>query len=162
MFIHLLVNLQQEWQHQLRSSLHPAVFGLVYKGAHELMSAVLFPPQLESLVLVVLPKIVQSVFAALSDFYTWRLATGIFGRASNVPWAAVSCYVVLSSFGKLTGSNTALDDGPQPLAMVLLHQDLLQLARDHLDHCCALLLAVGAPCRCQSVHDCAIAVEEQR
>ncbi|KAM7183467.1 GPI mannosyltransferase [Naviculisporaceae sp. PSN 640] len=78
-----------EWEHQLRSSLHPAIFGIAYKAAHTLMSALLFPPQLESFVLVVLPKVVQSVFAALGDFYTWRLATAIYGNASNVPWAAL-------------------------------------------------------------------------
>jgi GPI mannosyltransferase 3 len=41
-------------------------------------------------ILVPLPKIIQSVFAALGDFYTWRLATEIYGIESNVPWAAVS------------------------------------------------------------------------
>lgn len=78
-----------EWQHQLRSSLHPAIFGVAYKLAHWLMSA-LFPPSFETFVLEFLPKGIQSVFAALGDFYTWRLATSIFGDESNVPWTAVS------------------------------------------------------------------------
>lgn len=71
-------------------------------------------------------------------------------------------HIAVTNFSKLTRSNIALDDGAQPLAVVLLHQDLFQLARDHLDHCRTLLLAVGAPSRCQSVQDCAAAVEEQR
>ncbi|KAM7197851.1 hypothetical protein V8F33_005343 [Rhypophila sp. PSN 637] len=78
-----------EWDHQLRSSLHPAIFGLAYKASHMLMRTLLFPPQLESFILVVLPKVVQSVFAALGDFYTWRLATSIYGQSGNVPWAAL-------------------------------------------------------------------------
>lgn len=41
-------------------------------------------------ILVPLPKIIQSVFAGLGDFYTWRLAMEIYGMESNVPWAAVS------------------------------------------------------------------------
>ncbi|KAK3333545.1 Alg9-like mannosyltransferase family-domain-containing protein [Cercophora scortea] len=78
-----------EWQHQLRSSLHPALFGLVYKAVHSLMAFMnLFPP-FQSFVLVALPKVVQSIFAALADYYTWRLATEIYGRDSNFPWAAL-------------------------------------------------------------------------
>ena len=78
-----------EWQHQLRSSLHPAIFGVAYKVAHWLMSA-LFPPAFETFVLEGLPKVIQSIFAALGDFYTWQLATSIFGDESNIPWTAVS------------------------------------------------------------------------
>ena len=44
----------------------------------------------KAFVLVALPGVVQSVFAALGDLYTWRLATEIYGVRSNVPWAAVS------------------------------------------------------------------------
>ena len=79
-----------EWQHQLRSSLHPAVFGLAYKAVEGLMSAMsLFPP-FKAVILVALPGALQSVFAALADFYTWKLAMDIYGRESNAPWAAVS------------------------------------------------------------------------
>ncbi|KAK3391764.1 Alg9-like mannosyltransferase family-domain-containing protein [Sordaria brevicollis] len=77
-----------EWQYQLRSSLHPAIFGVAYKAAHWILSAI-FPPALETAALEILPKIIQSVFAALGDFYTWRLATSIFGDESNVPWTAL-------------------------------------------------------------------------
>ncbi|KAK5653101.1 hypothetical protein OQA88_9199 [Cercophora sp. LCS_1] len=78
-----------EWQHQLRSSLHPFIFGLVYKVAYTLMTWMqLFTP-FKAVILVALPGVVQSVFAALGDFYTWRLATQIYGADSNVPWAAL-------------------------------------------------------------------------
>ncbi|KAK3374956.1 Alg9-like mannosyltransferase family-domain-containing protein [Podospora didyma] len=78
-----------EWQHQLRSSLHPAIFGFAYKAAECMMSAMhLFPP-FKAIMLFALPSVVQSVFAALADFYTWKLATHIFGDQSNAPWAAL-------------------------------------------------------------------------
>ena len=54
------------------------------------MSALsLFPP-FRAFILVALPGALQSVFAALGDFYTWKLAMDIYGRESNTPWAAVS------------------------------------------------------------------------
>ncbi|KAK4123929.1 glycosyltransferase family 22 protein [Parathielavia appendiculata] len=78
-----------EWQHQLRSSLHPAIFGLAYKvvdGAMEFLN--LFPP-FRAFILAALPGVLQSVFAALGDFYTWKLAMDMYGRESNAPWAAL-------------------------------------------------------------------------
>jgi phosphatidylinositol glycan class B len=49
----------------------------------------LFPP-FKAFMLVALPGTLQAVFAALGDFYTWKLAMDIYGRESNAPWAAVS------------------------------------------------------------------------
>lgn len=49
----------------------------------------LFPP-FRAFILVALPGALQSVFAALGDFFTWKLAMDIYGRESNAPWAAVS------------------------------------------------------------------------
>ena len=40
-----------------------------------------------------------------------------------------------------------MDVSPQPLAVVLLHKDLLQLSGDNLDYRCSVLLAMGSPCR---------------
>ncbi|KAK3301591.1 glycosyltransferase family 22 protein [Chaetomium strumarium] len=78
-----------EWQHQLRSSLHPAIFGLAYRAVDGVMSFLhLFPP-FRAFILVALPGALQSVFAALGDFYTWKLAMDIYGRESNAPWAAL-------------------------------------------------------------------------
>lgn len=49
----------------------------------------LFVP-FRAFILVALPGALQSVFAALGDFYTWKLAMDVYGRESNAPWAAVS------------------------------------------------------------------------
>lgn len=85
----VLIRVNKEWQHQLRSSLHPAIFGAAYKAVYSLMDFLEFYEPFRAFILVPMPKIIQSVFAALGDFYTWRLATEIYGMESNVPWAAV-------------------------------------------------------------------------
>ncbi|KAL2257408.1 hypothetical protein VTK26DRAFT_212 [Humicola hyalothermophila] len=78
-----------EWQHQLRSSLHPAIFGLAYKAVDSAMAFMNLYPPFRAFILVALPGTLQSVFAALGDFYTWKLAMDIYGRESNAPWAAL-------------------------------------------------------------------------
>jgi len=96
----------QEWQHQLRSSLLPAIFALAYRAVEGVMSALsLFPP-FKALMLVALPGALQSVFAALGDFFTWKLAMDIYGRESNAPWAAVS-WLPLSRIIQLAYPNSA-------------------------------------------------------
>jgi len=53
-----------------------------------------FFPQFRAMILSVLPNVVQSLFAAAGDYYTWRLAKKIYGTESNASWAAV-CNPVL-------------------------------------------------------------------
>lgn len=43
--------------------------------------------------MVVAPKVTQAVFAALGDFYTWKLAEKIYGHGSNEAWAAVRSFI---------------------------------------------------------------------
>jgi phosphatidylinositol glycan class B len=63
---------------------------LAYKAVDSIMDFMqLFPP-FRAFILVALPGALQSVFAALGDFFTWKLAMDIYGRESNAPWAAVS------------------------------------------------------------------------
>jgi len=80
----------QEWHHQLRSSLHPALFAAVYFSANKFMELVSCFPQFRAMVLAVLPNIVQAYFAAVGDYYTWQLSEKIYGRESNASWASVS------------------------------------------------------------------------
>ena len=35
------------------------------------------------------PKVTQAIFAALGDFYTWKLGERVYGAGSNEAWAAV-------------------------------------------------------------------------
>ncbi|TVY34375.1 GPI mannosyltransferase, partial [Lachnellula occidentalis] len=86
--LHLLT-FKQEWQHQLRSSLHPALFAAVYYSADKLMEFVSCFPQFRATVLAVLPNIVQAYFAAVGDYYTWQLSEKIYGRGNNASWASL-------------------------------------------------------------------------
>ena len=80
----------KEWQKQLRSSLHPALFAAVYFIVDKPMEYLGFFPQFRALILSVLPNAVQAIFAGLSDYYTWQLAEKIYGVGSNTAWVAVS------------------------------------------------------------------------
>ncbi|KAE9366133.1 glycosyltransferase family 22 protein [Stipitochalara longipes BDJ] len=68
-----------EWQHQLRSSLHPVLFAAVYYLAEKSMAAVSCFPQFRAMILSILPNVVQGIFAATGDYYTWQLAERIYG-----------------------------------------------------------------------------------
>ncbi|KAG4436254.1 hypothetical protein IFR05_008273 [Cadophora sp. M221] len=77
-----------EWHHQLRSSLHPALFAIVYFVADKAMTFVSLFPQFRAMILAVLPNLVQAYFAAVGDYYTWQLAERIYGTGSKVSNAA--------------------------------------------------------------------------
>lgn len=49
-----------------------------------------FFPQFRALILSNLPNIVQGIFAALGDYYTWKMAENMYGLGSSTAWAAVS------------------------------------------------------------------------
>ncbi|RFU34628.1 hypothetical protein B7463_g1709, partial [Scytalidium lignicola] len=78
-----------EWDNQLRSSLHPAIFAAFYYVGNTVMTVLSMYPQFRAIILSVLPNAVQSVFAALADFFTWKLAQRMYGRESNATWAAL-------------------------------------------------------------------------
>jgi GPI mannosyltransferase 3 len=82
-------NSLQEWEHQLRSSLHPMLFGAVYVSTQWVMSSMSFFPEFQALMLPVIPRAVQSLFAALGDLFTWRLARKLYGLDSNAAFAAL-------------------------------------------------------------------------
>lgn len=44
-------------------------------------------------VLIAAPKVVQAVFAACGDYYTWKLAKRVYGHGSNEAWAAVRSFL---------------------------------------------------------------------
>ncbi|KAM0476703.1 hypothetical protein ACHAPX_006124 [Trichoderma viride] len=78
-----------EWHHQLRSSLHPLLFSGAYMAADRL-SAV-FPPgnAIRSAAVIVSPRILQAFIAALGDWYTWHLASNVYGSDSNASFFAL-------------------------------------------------------------------------
>ncbi|KAJ5923460.1 GPI mannosyltransferase [Penicillium verhagenii] len=77
-----------EWQHRLRSSLHPLLFAAIYK-ATDAISSVFCTPSTRANLLIAAPKTVQAVLSALGDYYTWRLASRIYGEDSRGAWAAL-------------------------------------------------------------------------
>lgn len=81
--------MKKEWQHQIRSSVHPAVFAFGYWLVQNFWG-----PGIASTVkakwLIAAPKVLQTGFAALSDWYSWRLAEKLYGHGSVAAWSVVS------------------------------------------------------------------------
>jgi hypothetical protein len=80
---------EQEWQHQLRSSLHPAMFAGVYFVVNRFLDFLSCFPQFKAMIFSVLPNLVQGFFAAVGDYYTWQLAEKIYGTGSNASYTVV-------------------------------------------------------------------------
>lgn len=78
-----------EWHHQLRSSLHPALFAVIYYVVNKPMEYVGFFPQFRAMILSILPNLVQAYLAATADYYTWQLSERIYGTGSSTAWSAL-------------------------------------------------------------------------
>jgi phosphatidylinositol glycan class B len=79
----------QEWEHQLRSSLHPALFATIYYVLDKPMVFLSFFPQFRGMLFSVLPNIVQGIFAAIGDYYMYQFSERLYGIGSNNAWAVV-------------------------------------------------------------------------
>ncbi|KAF2279667.1 uncharacterized protein EI97DRAFT_430697 [Westerdykella ornata] len=79
-----------EWKSQLRSSLHPTLFALVYLLAAKLSSFCGLSLPSQAQVLIAAPKVTQAVFAALLDLYTFKLAEKVHGRGSRTALTALA------------------------------------------------------------------------
>jgi hypothetical protein len=80
-----------------------------------------FFPQFRAMVIVVVPRVLQGVIAALGDYYTWKFAERLYGRRSSSSWAAVRipCPPIPETSRLI--SILAADDRLQSVAMVLFH-----------------------------------------
>ncbi|KAH7349975.1 Alg9-like mannosyltransferase [Plectosphaerella cucumerina] len=107
-----------EWTHQLRSSLHPALFAAAYRVAD--MAARLLPSSLRPTLLLAAPKVVQTVFAAAGDWYTWQLAVKIYGRDSVSSWFALSMSVC-SAFHWFVATRTFSNSLEMTLTVMALY-----------------------------------------
>jgi len=83
-------NSKQEWEHQLRSSLHPALFAGLYYVANKSMLMLGLLPSIRATILGLVPTLAQAVIAATGDYYTWKLSSKIYGTKINAAWATVS------------------------------------------------------------------------
>lgn len=62
---------------------------MVYRTAEALSKAAGSSPAARAEVLLLAPKMLQTVFAAIMDFYTWRLASKVYGPGDFASVAAV-------------------------------------------------------------------------
>lgn len=53
------------------------------------MALLNFFPQFRAEVLAVLPNVIQAIFAANCDYYTWKMAEKIYGLNNGTPSVAV-------------------------------------------------------------------------
>ncbi|KAI9739610.1 MAG: hypothetical protein M1834_006328 [Cirrosporium novae-zelandiae] len=79
-----------EWKNQLRSAIHPALFAGVYAICDMLAKLLNVGPSIRADMLLSAPKVLQGVFAALGDFYTWKLSVTVYGLGSTESWAALA------------------------------------------------------------------------
>lgn len=79
----------QEWNFELRSSLHPVLFAVVYYIASSVSWLLHLSPLLSANFLIAAPKVTQAVIAAVGDYYTWKLAGRIYRPDSIVCWTTV-------------------------------------------------------------------------
>ncbi|KAL2822779.1 Alg9-like mannosyltransferase family-domain-containing protein [Aspergillus cavernicola] len=83
-----------EWEHQLRSSLHPLIFAAVYSAIDLVAQSLGLSPASRADILIAAPGITQAVIAAVGDFYTWKLARYIYGDRSYNSWATLALTVL--------------------------------------------------------------------
>ncbi|KAL4936359.1 hypothetical protein BDV06DRAFT_205224 [Aspergillus oleicola] len=83
-----------EWEHQLRSSLHPLIFAAIYSVADFVARTLALTPASRADILIAAPGITQAVIAAIGDFYTWKLARYIYGDRGYESWATLALTVV--------------------------------------------------------------------
>ncbi|KAJ6444775.1 mannosyltransferase [Purpureocillium lavendulum] len=79
----------QEWHHQLRSSLHPALFAAAYIVADKLSSFIPAGNVFRTFIVMGAPKTLQAVIAGLGDWYAWQLAVKIYGSGSIASFFAL-------------------------------------------------------------------------
>ena len=80
---------QQEWRHNLRSTIHLFIFAAAYRLGDALANALHLSLSYRAELLVAVPKVLQAHIAAVGDYYTWKLGEKVYGHASLQAWAVV-------------------------------------------------------------------------
>lgn len=65
------------------------LFAVAYTVVDKITAILPCLPSSRASLLALLPKLVQTFFAVLGDFYTWRLAEKVYGQGSRSAWSAV-------------------------------------------------------------------------
>ncbi|KAF2840612.1 glycosyltransferase family 22 protein [Patellaria atrata CBS 101060] len=83
-----------EWDHQLRSSIHPGLFAVVYCICALVADIFGLSSPWRAELYLAGPKTMQAVAAACTDFYTWKLAQRIYGENSRSAWLSLALTIV--------------------------------------------------------------------
>lgn len=83
-----------EWREGLRSSLHPLLFASVYRFVDSASFRLLLNTETQAELLIAAPKVVQAIFAAFTDVYTYHFACDIYGADDSAALAALSLTVL--------------------------------------------------------------------
>ncbi|EME44412.1 glycosyltransferase family 22 protein [Dothistroma septosporum NZE10] len=83
-----------EWKEGLRTSVHPLIFSLVYRMADWLCEMFALRRSTRADVLVAAPGVLQAIFAATLDFFTWRTAARVYGTDHAAGSAALALTVI--------------------------------------------------------------------
>ncbi|MCJ1397091.1 glycosylphosphatidylinositol anchor biosynthesis [Xylographa trunciseda] len=82
-----------EWKHHLRSAIHPYLFATMYWLSAFSAELLHLSAHNRAELLIAAPKVLQAIFAALGDYYTWQLGQNVYGRDSNEAWATLALTV---------------------------------------------------------------------
>ncbi|GAW21799.1 hypothetical protein ANO14919_113240 [Xylariales sp. No.14919] len=93
-----------EWRHALRSSIHPMILAFGYFVVDNFFGSSKVPT-VKAKWLLMAPKVLQTAFATLSDWYTWRLARRLYGASSAASWS-VLLMVLLNPWQWYTATRT--------------------------------------------------------
>lgn len=100
--------------------MHPALFALAYKAADLVAGLLKLSDATRAEVLLAAPKILQAYFAALGDFYTWKLANYVYGRGSASS-TAVLVLTVISPWQWFTSTRTLSNSLETTLTLIGLY-----------------------------------------
>ncbi|KAF2721489.1 glycosyltransferase family 22 protein [Polychaeton citri CBS 116435] len=83
-----------EWKEQLRSSIHPYIFTSLYSSHALIYDLLKFSKHDAAEALIVAPKNLQAVFAAMMDYFTFRLAGNVYERGTLSHWLVLGLSVM--------------------------------------------------------------------
>ncbi|KAI9772391.1 MAG: glycosylphosphatidylinositol anchor biosynthesis [Geoglossum umbratile] len=109
-----------EWTHQLRSSIHPAIFAGVYRISSILAALLNLSSWARAELLLAAPKVAQAVIAALGDYYTWKLGERVYGQGGQAAWATPMAVVLHNTYAVELPGDDADSRRAEHVAMALV------------------------------------------
>jgi phosphatidylinositol glycan class B len=116
----LILTVSQEWLEGLRTAVHPWIFAIVYKVADVMSTLEGASRAARAEDMILAPKIAQAIFAALLDFYTWKLSQKVYGAGSSASMATLAL-TVLSPWQWHTSTRTFANSFETTLTVIALN-----------------------------------------